>query len=526
MRSISATSADGAARPRIGGTLGLLAQVVAALVVLALLCATSELVAGLLLDPAVAIRRQADALKANLPQGDQVAMVLGVLDVAPSLNPAPLVRDPFFLWRNEPLARKTQPVNPLPYGSQATWTISNDSHGYRGPVRPLPVRHDGVFRILCVGDSITFGFNVDQDDTFPRRLETLLNQRHPGRRVEVVNAAVPGWSWLQGLRFYQVEGARLRPDLVIAAHGTNDQYLPVRVTDAERIPHVERPFVRAGVVLRDRLMATRTYRLLAQHFARPGEPLAESPACVEQVRTSRVCHRVSVPEIEQAIRDLHAETHAAGIPLVVLNVDFTQTPAARGEYDATTKTDITLLDFVMRFALLGQDRARERASALGLAPPGPIDGPSSAAARRVVLRVEAPAPNAAMTVRGWYGYPKPDVDFTAPMYDDGTHGDERASDGVFTATIDAPPTTGMFQYKFFSDDTAELEPQPPFPSSMGNRMLRLKGSARGPVERFGHMMLMAEQTHPDAEGHEVIAGDVAYAVEHLDAYRRFVGGTR
>src|SRR5581483_189566 len=187
LRSISATSADSAARPRIGGTLGLLA--------------------GLLLDPPVAIRRQADALKANLPQGDQVAMVLGVLDTMPALNPAPLVRDPLYLWRNEPLARKTQPVNPLPFGSHAAWTIANDSRGYRDPDRPLPAEHDGVFRIVCLGDSITFGFNVDQDETFPRRLERLLNQRHPGHPVEVVNTAVPGWSWLQGLRFYETEGA-------------------------------------------------------------------------------------------------------------------------------------------------------------------------------------------------------------------------------------------------------------------------------------------------------------------------------
>ena len=525
MRSISATSADGAARPRIGGTLGLLAQVVAALVVLALLCATSELVAGLLLDPTVAIRRQADALKANLPQGDQVAMVLGVLDTMPALNPAPLVRDPLYLWRNEPLARKTQPVNPLPFGSHAAWTIANDSRGYRDPDRPLPAEHDGVFRIVCLGDSITFGFNVDQDETFPRRLERLLNQRHPGHPVEVVNTAVPGWSWLQGLRFYETEGAALRPDLVIAAHGTNDQYLPVRVTDAERIAHVERPFVRAAVIARARLMATRTYRLVEQYFPPRAEPLAESPGCAEQVRTTRVCHRVSLPEIQAAIGELHAQTTASHVPLVVLNLDFTQTPAAKAERDATAGTDITLLDFVMRFALLGQDTAHARAAELGVAPPGPLDD-APGGARRVVLRVEAPAPEAAMSVRGWYGYPKPDVDFTAAMYDDGTHGDERASDGIFTVMIDAPPATWMVQYKYFSGDTAELEPQAPFPSSMGNRTLRLKQSVRGPVERFGHMYLMAEQTHPDAEGHAIIAGDVAYSIEHLDAYRRFIGADR
>ena len=37
-----------------------------------------------------------------------------------------------------------------------TWTVENDSRGYRGP-EVQPLRPD-TFRILCVGDSITFGF--------------------------------------------------------------------------------------------------------------------------------------------------------------------------------------------------------------------------------------------------------------------------------------------------------------------------------------------------------------------------------
>ena len=44
-------------------------------------------------------------------------------------------------------------------------------------------------------------------------------ERHPGRPIEVVNAGVSGWSWLQGLRFFEVHGEALHPNVVVVAHG-------------------------------------------------------------------------------------------------------------------------------------------------------------------------------------------------------------------------------------------------------------------------------------------------------------------
>ena len=47
------------------------------------------------------------------------------------------------------------------------------------------------------------------------QLLALLKQRYPGASFVIINAGVPGRSWLQGFRFLEARGHALKPDLVI-----------------------------------------------------------------------------------------------------------------------------------------------------------------------------------------------------------------------------------------------------------------------------------------------------------------------
>ncbi|HJQ83768.1 MAG TPA: GDSL-type esterase/lipase family protein, partial [Candidatus Binatia bacterium] len=310
------------AKPRIGRALGALLQLGAGVVVTVTLLIAIELIASRFVppEPAGMLRRR----------DDFIVTTLGNLDLVPEMNPSPLVRDPYVLWRNKPGARKTQPINPRVFGRDETWTVATDSAGFRGPERAYPPAHDGAYRILAVGDSVTFGFNVDQENTYPRRLEAVLRARHPGRTIEVVNAAVPGWSWVQGLRFLQAEGLRLRPDLVIAAHGTNDQFFRAEVTDRERLPVGGEPAPEIDVSQDPFWLHTNTYRglLMLAGQLRPGS--GASPACQEQIRENGVCRRVSVADIDRTVREMHAAVGAANADFLAMNLDFQETPAVQG----------------------------------------------------------------------------------------------------------------------------------------------------------------------------------------------------
>jgi len=110
--------------------------------------------------------------------------------------------------------------------------IRVNAQGFRGPaLRPRGAR---TLRIVTLGDSCTFGVNLPDEDTYPRRLERSLGAR--GLDAQVVNAAVPGYTSLQGrLLLPRIE--RLRPDAITVYFGWNDHWLGGVLTDQVMTDH-------------------------------------------------------------------------------------------------------------------------------------------------------------------------------------------------------------------------------------------------------------------------------------------------
>ena len=92
--------------------------------------------------------------------------------------------------------------------------------GYRGPRYPEE-RPTGARRVVGVGDSTLFGWNVPEADGCLRQLELLLNARRSAA-VEVVNLAVPGYNSRQELEVLTQRALRFGPDLVVLGYDHND----------------------------------------------------------------------------------------------------------------------------------------------------------------------------------------------------------------------------------------------------------------------------------------------------------------
>jgi lysophospholipase L1-like esterase len=117
-----------------------------------------------------------------------------------------------------PLTDATAPPGIRP---RTRWVLRTNSRGYPGPdVEPGP--HPATYRIVCMGDSSTFGWGVNTEDTYPVLLQAELSRRHPGTRIEVVNLGVCGYSSFQGRILLEREGLKYEPDLVTLSYGSND----------------------------------------------------------------------------------------------------------------------------------------------------------------------------------------------------------------------------------------------------------------------------------------------------------------
>jgi GDSL-like lipase/acylhydrolase family protein len=79
-----------------------------------------------------------------------------------------------------------------------------------------------TFRILVLGDSVTFGHGSVYEHTYPFLTEQRLKAWRPEIDWQVWNAAVPGYNTSQELAHLLEVGDRVQPDLVVVGFFDND----------------------------------------------------------------------------------------------------------------------------------------------------------------------------------------------------------------------------------------------------------------------------------------------------------------
>jgi hypothetical protein len=97
-----------------------------------------------------------------------------------------------------------------------TWQTNSAGVRHEGEIGPLGQR----FRVAAYGDSETFGWSLELEDTFERRMEAL------DPRVEVLNFGVPGYN-VTNVRDHMERTVPLfEPDLVLYLVHKNDSAEP------------------------------------------------------------------------------------------------------------------------------------------------------------------------------------------------------------------------------------------------------------------------------------------------------------
>ena len=161
---------------------------------------------------------------APLFQKDELMVVQRRLDLNRILQ-----GDPGMFWTNRPNL-KGELFESQSEGCGNAFSVTTNALGMRGPA--VGEKGDRL-RILAIGDSTTFGQYLEDRETWPAVLQSLLDAE--GARAEVLNAGVIGMSSFQGLAYLMARGFDLQPDVVIATFGFNDRS-PWDLRDREIAP--------------------------------------------------------------------------------------------------------------------------------------------------------------------------------------------------------------------------------------------------------------------------------------------------
>jgi lysophospholipase L1-like esterase len=165
---------------------------------------------------------------------------------------------------------------------------------------PTLVPRAGTYRILCLGDS-----NVAlAGEPYPQRIQKLLDAASPGR-FEVINAGVPGYTSLQGLRLLEGRASSYAPRLVTVQFGWNDHWM----ADKPLSQKVSRERVAFG--LRERLRRSRIYQLglyARTHLTRAAQRPEDSD------------YQVPPNEYREYLKRMVALGHERGFEVMLLTV--------------------------------------------------------------------------------------------------------------------------------------------------------------------------------------------------------------
>ena len=110
--------------------------------------------------------------------------------------------------------------------------VTINENGFRGPLFP-EAKPPGTVRIVGLGDSVMFGWGVQEQEAYLEILSRKLNTEHPECTWEIINTAVPGYNTAMEVEVLEEKGLSYEPDLVIIGLIGNDLNLPNFIREQE-----------------------------------------------------------------------------------------------------------------------------------------------------------------------------------------------------------------------------------------------------------------------------------------------------
>jgi len=223
------------------------------------------------------------------------------------------------------------PVDNIP-----SWILMSGHDGYRAGSSEgeLTKKSSPGKSVFILGDSSSFGWGVDFEDTYGFVLVNIFNRslRPGGSSYRIVNRAMPGFSTFHGLKAVRQMKEIKMGDRVLVSLGSND-YAPASMSDHQRAARQQS----APAKLRKELERFLFFKLFKSFWVSARVPLANG--------TDRLVNRVSVEEYrENLIKIFEAIKNRGGETVFVSICNVKEYASAAKELSHAS--DIPFIDFL------------------------------------------------------------------------------------------------------------------------------------------------------------------------------------
>jgi lysophospholipase L1-like esterase len=448
--------------------------------------------------------------------------------------------DKVLIWKNQPniqrryidffsparsekektaILRRFLPRSPDSLKGNPTWEISLNSEGFRD-VEMRRQKPSSVFRIICLGDSWTFGWNAGSTQSYPPQLQDLLRREFPEANFEVFNLGVAGYSSFHGLRQLKTTVLDLDPDVVIVALAMNEPHM---AGADEKHASSGKESIDLAQTLSSLLNQSESFKLLrycALLLTWQPRPISEyledksyNATWREQVTGNdfdkfEPWMRDSLRDYDRRHREMISIARSRNIGIVLLYNEFwADSPYLKVLQRISRDEGVPLVDSSALLATAQKSIEEELEKKLNLQPHKPRGGNADGEIE-VVFRLFADKWSVpkAMYIVGHHPKLGKLVPNKVAMYDDGPHGDQTAGDHVWSYSATFAPGTKLSYVYTNSGEEGKWEGlDVPYIRSFTVEAENGEGKLYKPIESFGKIYMHADPWHTNAVGYELIA---------------------
>ena len=414
------------------------------------------------------------------------------------------------------ILRRFLPQLPDSLKRNPTWEISLNSEGFRDVELPKQ-KPSSVFRIICLGDSWTFGWSVGSTQSYPQKLQDMLRREFPETSFEVFNLGVAGYSSIQGLRLLKTKVLDLNPDVVVLGFAMNEPRM-AGINDRHASAGENLVQTLSSVLNKSESFKLLRYWVLLlrwkpKSIAEYLEDKSYNATWRDQVSASDFDKfdpwmRDSLRDYDNHHREMIKVARSRNFSIVLLYNEFWRdSPYLKMLQRISREERVPLVDSSALIAESQKNLEEELEKKLNLQPPkaqgGNADGEIEVVFRLFADQWSVPK---AVYIVGNHSKLGNLVPNKIAMYDDGTHGDQRAGDHVwsYSATF-APATKLSYIYTNSGEEGKWAGLDVPHIRSFTVEATNGEKKLYRPIESFGKIYMYADPWHTNTVGYQLIA---------------------